>query len=87
MQPRSDSVGTGTAYGDRAMATVLPAGTMFIDPHVHMIARTTDGYEAMITAGVVAAPAAGRSAIYVDRRWLGGVYVCARTGEWIAQGM
>lgn len=30
------------------------AGTMFIDPHAHMIARTTDDYEAMARAGVVA---------------------------------
>src|SRR5687767_13754143 len=35
---------------------MLPAaaGTMFIDPHAHMIARTTDDYEAMARAGVVA---------------------------------
>ena len=35
---------------------ILPvgAGTMFIDPHAHMIARTTDDYEAMARAGVVA---------------------------------
>lgn len=30
------------------------AGTMFIDPHAHMIARTTSDYEAMARAGVVA---------------------------------
>ena len=30
------------------------AGTMFIDPHAHMIARTTDDYDAMARAGVVA---------------------------------
>jgi predicted metal-dependent TIM-barrel fold hydrolase len=30
------------------------AGRMFIDPHAHMIARTTDDYEAMARAGVVA---------------------------------
>ena len=30
------------------------AGTMFIDPHTHMISRTTDDYEAMARAGVVA---------------------------------
>jgi uncharacterized protein len=35
---------------------VLPtaAGTMFIDPHAHMISRTTNDYEAMARAGVVA---------------------------------
>ena len=31
-----------------------PAGTMYIDPHAHMIARTTDDYVAMAAAGVVA---------------------------------
>jgi len=30
------------------------AGTMFIDPHAHMISRTTDDYEAMARAGVAA---------------------------------
>src|ERR1041385_4255550 len=30
------------------------AGRMFIDPHAHMISRTTDDYEAMARAGVVA---------------------------------
>lgn len=30
------------------------AGTMFIDPHAHMISRTTSDYEAMARAGVVA---------------------------------
>lgn len=33
---------------------VLPPGSMFVDPHAHMIARTTDCYEAMANAGVVA---------------------------------
>ena len=33
---------------------VRRAGTMFIDPHAHMISRTTDDYEAMARAGVVA---------------------------------
>ncbi len=30
------------------------AGTMFIDPHAHMISRSTDDYQAMARAGVVA---------------------------------
>jgi hypothetical protein len=30
------------------------AGRMFIDPHAHMISRTTDDYETMARAGVVA---------------------------------
>jgi predicted metal-dependent TIM-barrel fold hydrolase len=32
----------------------VAAGFMFIDPHAHMISRTTDDYEAMARAGVVA---------------------------------
>jgi predicted metal-dependent TIM-barrel fold hydrolase len=34
--------------------TDLPADFMLIDPHIHMQARTTDDYEAMRAAGVVA---------------------------------
>ena len=30
------------------------AGSMFIDPHAHMISRSTDDYEAMARAGIVA---------------------------------
>ncbi|MFL5035594.1 MAG: TatD family hydrolase [Microvirga sp.] len=37
-----------------ATAAPLGAGTMIIDPHAHMISRTTDDYEAMARAGVVA---------------------------------
>ena len=34
---------------------LLPAAcTIFIDPHAHRISRTTDDYEAMVRAGVVA---------------------------------
>ena len=35
---------------------LLPAaaGTMFVDPHTHMISRTTDDYQAMARAGVAA---------------------------------
>src|SRR5262249_38374091 len=36
------------------VARTLPAGTMFVDPHAHMISRTTDDYEAMARAGVAA---------------------------------
>ena len=35
-------------------AVGLPPDTMIIDPHAHMISRTTDDYEAMARAGVVA---------------------------------
>jgi predicted metal-dependent TIM-barrel fold hydrolase len=35
-------------------ARTLPRGAMMIDPHAHMISRTTDDYEAMARAGVVA---------------------------------
>lgn len=31
-----------------------PRGQIFIDPHAHMISRTTDDYEAMARAGIVA---------------------------------
>jgi predicted metal-dependent TIM-barrel fold hydrolase len=37
-----------------AFSSDLPAGAMFIDPHCHMIARTTDDYTAMEAAGIVA---------------------------------
>jgi predicted metal-dependent TIM-barrel fold hydrolase len=37
-----------------AFSSDLPAGTMFLDPHCHMIARTTDDYIAMEAAGIVA---------------------------------
>ncbi len=40
---------------DATSASVpLPIGTMFVDPHAHMISRTTDDYEAMARAGIVA---------------------------------
>ena len=42
--------GTGNAVREMPAA----AGRMFIDPHAHMISRTTDDYEAMARAGVVA---------------------------------
>src|ERR1043166_4194759 len=46
----------GHAARLEADSGVLPvaAGTMFIDPHAPMISRTTDDYEAMARAGVVA---------------------------------
>jgi predicted metal-dependent TIM-barrel fold hydrolase len=39
---------------DTSFPVPAAAGTMFIDPHAHMISRTTDDYEAMSRAGVVA---------------------------------
>lgn len=36
------------------LSNLLPAGIQFIDPHIHMYSRTTDDYEAMRAAGVVA---------------------------------
>ena len=42
------------AGGRESAALPAAAGTMFIDPHAHMISRTTDDYEAMARAGVVA---------------------------------
>jgi uncharacterized protein len=47
----------GSARLEReASARAVPsaAGTMFIDPHAHMISRSTDDYEAMARAGLVA---------------------------------
>src|SRR5262249_12603792 len=47
-------------HGDNAAVRIelkaerLLPGTMIIDPHAHMISRTTDDYEAMARAGVVA---------------------------------
>src|SRR5512145_2748401 len=43
----------GTARLELEADRLLP-GTMIIDPHAHMISRTTDDYEAMARAGVVA---------------------------------
>jgi predicted metal-dependent TIM-barrel fold hydrolase len=42
------------AAEDAGRAVPAAAGTMFIDPHAHMISRTTADYEAMSRAGVVA---------------------------------
>jgi predicted metal-dependent TIM-barrel fold hydrolase len=39
---------------ETAGALPAAAGTMFIDPHAHMISRTTSDYQAMARAGVVA---------------------------------
>jgi predicted metal-dependent TIM-barrel fold hydrolase len=39
---------------ERSAPLTFAAGTMFIDTHAHMIARTTDDYQAMARAGVVA---------------------------------
>src|SRR6187455_2126197 len=39
---------------EAGQALTFAPGTMFIDTHAHMIARTTDDYEAMARAGVVA---------------------------------
>jgi predicted metal-dependent TIM-barrel fold hydrolase len=48
--------GHGAALTADSEGGVVPAaaGSMFIDPHAHMISRTTDDYEAMARAGAVA---------------------------------
>ena len=55
--------GAGLTYKKKGASAALEiavrempaaAGRMFIDPHAHMISRTTDDYEAMARAGVVA---------------------------------
>lgn len=48
------ATGAGPRLEADAVSPSLPVGTMFIDPHAHMISRTTDDYEAMARAGVVA---------------------------------
>ena len=45
---------TETGEAPPTPAPRLAVGTMIIDPHAHMISRTTDDYEAMARAGVVA---------------------------------
>src|SRR5712671_873859 len=48
---------TGSAREDPVGVSIsvpTTAGTMFIDPHAHMISRTTDDYQSMANAGVVA---------------------------------
>jgi hypothetical protein len=39
---------------DASDGPILRADAMFIDPHAHMISRTTDDYEAMARAGIIA---------------------------------
>src|SRR5258705_619094 len=51
------SNGNGTAHlvaEDAGGLVPAAAGNIFIDPHAHMIARTTDDYIAMAQAGVAA---------------------------------
>ncbi|HEY7385734.1 MAG TPA: TatD family hydrolase [Beijerinckiaceae bacterium] len=52
-QARAYENGKEGSKPDRTGAS-LRAGAMIIDPHAHMISRTTDDYEAMARAGVVA---------------------------------
>jgi predicted metal-dependent TIM-barrel fold hydrolase len=50
---RADNGSARLELEGSAALTFAP-GTMFIDTHAHMIARTTDDYQAMARAGVVA---------------------------------
>jgi uncharacterized protein len=50
----ADNGHTSLEADDTVVTMPAAAGTMFIDPHAHMIARTTDDYVAMARAGVVA---------------------------------
>ena len=50
---RADN-GTARLELEGSAPLTFAAGTMFIDTHAHMIARTTDDYQAMARAGVVA---------------------------------
>src|ERR1043165_3763424 len=51
---KHDSGSTLPEIDTPAREVPAAAGRMFIDPHAHMISRTTDDYEAMARAGVVA---------------------------------
>jgi uncharacterized protein len=51
---RKSNGAAALAAVDSGRAVPAAAGTMFIDPHAHMISRTTDDYAAMARAGVVA---------------------------------
>jgi hypothetical protein len=51
---RKTNGSTGLELEAAGLAIPQAAGTMFIDPHAHMISRSTDDYQAMARAGVVA---------------------------------
>jgi uncharacterized protein len=51
---RADNGSARLELEEAGHSLTFPAGTMFVDPHTHMISRTTDDYEAMARAGVVA---------------------------------
>jgi uncharacterized protein len=51
---RADNGSARLELEEAGHAVTFPAGTMFLDPHTHMISRSTDDYEAMARAGVVA---------------------------------
>ena len=51
---RADNGSARLELEEAGHSLTFPAGTMFVDPHAHMISRTTDDYEAMARAGVVA---------------------------------
>lgn len=54
LQSLSASKGNGRAQGEPRRDGAPPYASMIIDSHAHMISRTTDDYEAMSRAGVVA---------------------------------
>jgi predicted metal-dependent TIM-barrel fold hydrolase len=54
LQPSKANGSAGVKFAAAGLAVPEAAGTMFIDPHAHMISRTTDDYQAMARAGVVA---------------------------------
>jgi len=51
---RADNGSARLELEEAGRVLTFAAGTMFIDTHCHMIARTTDDYQAMARAGVVA---------------------------------
>jgi predicted metal-dependent TIM-barrel fold hydrolase len=52
LHPHGEAATLEVEHDTRSLPSA--AGSMFIDPHAHMISRTTDDYEAMARAGVVA---------------------------------
>jgi len=51
---RADNGSASLELEESGRTLTFAPGTMFVDPHAHMIARTTDDYQAMARAGVVA---------------------------------
>jgi predicted metal-dependent TIM-barrel fold hydrolase len=53
-RPAGESVARSVPRDDRPLADVEPRCSTYIDPHVHMVSRTTDDYDRMRLAGCTA---------------------------------